>query len=98
MEIFDQDRPRNCSPKTSAVVVFLAAFAIITSWLCVYAVSNALIAVDIMSPWPAEADPRPRWMLNGFFGTFGVFSLLAVLFRWSSRRQLRQIDAMAEAD
>ena len=85
-------------PRTSTVLVFLAAFAIMVSWLSVYALTNALISAGIMSPWPDGVDPRPRWMLHAFGGFFGAFAIIGLYFRWASRRQLRRIDAMADAE
>jgi threonine/homoserine/homoserine lactone efflux protein len=86
------------APRTTTVLVFLAAFAVIISWLCCYAVTNALIAADLMAPWPREADPRWRWMLNSFAGVFIGFSVVGGLFRWLSNRQLRRIDAAADGE
>ena len=86
------------SPRTSTVLVFLAAFAIMMSWLCVYALTNALIAADIISAWPVDADPRPRWMMDAFVGFFGAAAIIGLLFRWVSHRQLKRIDAMADAE
>jgi len=86
------------APRTTTVLVFLAAFAVMVSWLSVYALTNALISSHIMSPWPVEADPRPKWMLNAFGCCFGAFAVIGLLFRWVSRRQLNRIDRMAEAE
>ncbi len=86
------------APRTTTVLVFLAAFAVMASWLAVYALTNALISANIMSPWPDGIDPRPRWMLNAFGGFFGAFAMIALVFRWTSRRQLRRIDDMANAE
>ena len=85
-------------PRTSTVLVFLAAFAVIISWLIVYAVTNALVAADLLSPFPVDADPRRRWMINSFLGFFCLFSVVGTLFRWVSNRQLRRIDAMMDGE
>lgn len=94
---FDNEIPHP-APRTTTVLVFLAAFAIMTSWLCVYAATNALVSANIMSAWPPEADPRPRWMINAFGGFFGAYAVIGLLFRWISSRQLRNIDSMADAE
>ncbi len=86
------------SPRTTTVLVLMAAFAVMASWLAVYALTNALIAGHMMSPWSDGVDPRPRWMLNAFGGFFGAFAIIGLLFRWASRRQLRRIDDMANAE
>ncbi len=94
---YDNDAARG-SPRTLTVLVFLAAFAVMTSYLAIYAGTNALIAADMMKAWPIEADPRPRWMLNAFVVVFSVGAVGGLFFRFISNRQLRRIDAMAEAD
>ncbi len=95
-----QPHPNDMVPKarTSTVVVFLAAFAVILSWLGCYAVPNALIAADLIEPWSKDSDPRSTWMLNSFFALFIGFAVIGLLFKWSSYRQMRSIDAMAEGD
>jgi hypothetical protein len=85
-------------PKPATVLTFVAAFAIIVSWIGVYAVTNALISTDTMAPFPQGQDPRPRWMLQSFGAIFATFSVFAVYFQWSSGRQMRQIDQMADAE
>lgn len=84
------------SGNTPTALIFLAAFAIMTSWLTCYALPPVLISADLMAAWPHGTDPRPQWMLRAFSGLFGVFLVLGLLFRWISNRQLRRIDAMAE--
>ena len=85
-------------PKLATVIVFVAAFAIIASWLGVYAVTNALIAAEVIKEWPVNADPRPRWMLTTFFAIFGAFTVISLMFQWMSWRQLKRIDEMADAE
>ena len=85
-------------PKLATVLTFVAAFAVIVSWIGVYAVTNALISTDTMSPFPQGQDPRPRWMLQSFGAIFATFSVIAVYFQWSSWRQMKQIDEMADAE
>jgi TRAP-type C4-dicarboxylate transport system permease small subunit len=84
--------------RTSTVLVFLAAAAVMVSWLGVYAVTNALISVDLLSGWPREADPRPQWLVQVFLLVFGTGSIVALLFRFFSNRSLRRIDAMADVE
>ena len=99
MEIMleDEDQPGLKAPRTTTVLVFLAAFAVVMSWLSCYAVPNALIASDVMKPFIRESDPRPRWMVTAFIGIFLGSGFLAMVFRWISRRQLRRIDSIADA-
>jgi hypothetical protein len=93
-----EESPAPRSPRTATVLIFFAAFAIIISWLACYALTNALIAASILTPWPHDADPRWRWMLNSFGGLFISFIVLGGFFRWVSNRQLRRIDAIADAE
>jgi hypothetical protein len=86
------------SPRTLTVLIFLASGAVILSYIAIYAVTNALIAANAMPAFPAGADPRPGWMIRLFAGLFTSFGLGAFAFRWASRRKLRGIDAMAEAE
>lgn len=98
-EAMDLDAPTAPrAPRTATVLVFLAASAMIAAWLAVYALTNALIAVDLLVDWPRESDPRPAWMLRAFLGIFCVFGMVGGLFRWLSNRQLRRIDAIAEGE
>lgn len=85
-------------PRTTTVLVFLAAFAITMSYLCIYAGTNALVASNVMPAFPPGADPRPRWMINTFIVGFAAFTVFGLLFRWMSLRQLRRIDATADAE
>jgi|SRR5688500_17403156 len=100
MEIMleDEDQPGLPPPRTVTVLIFLAAFAVVLAWLSCYAVPNALIAADVLKPFDKAVDPRPRWMGMAFIIIFGVSFLLAGLFRWMSKRQLRQIDSTADAE
>jgi hypothetical protein len=98
LAIEKDENPKRCGPRTTTVLIFLAAFAMIASWLSCYAVTNALVAADVINAWPHEADPRPRWMLNSFVGFLLAFGLIGGAFRWLSNRQLRRIDDMANAD
>jgi hypothetical protein len=95
---FENDSSSPRAPRTTTVLVFLAAFAVILSYLAIYAATNALIAADLISPWPQEADPRPGWMLRAFVGMFAACATVGILFRFFSHRQLKRIDAMADAE
>ena len=100
MEIMleDEDKPGMKPPRTMTVMVFLAAFAVVMSWISCYAVPNALIAADVLKPFGHEADPRPRWMVTAFVIIFAASGLIGMLLGWMSRRQLRKIDSTADAE
>ena len=94
---FDRDTLPT-APRTATVLVILAAFAVIISYLGVYAVTNALIAADVIPGWPSEADPRPGWMVKSFVGLFALFGVIGVFFSAVSKRQFRRIDKMLEEE
>jgi hypothetical protein len=84
-------------PKTLTVVGMLIAAALILSYLMAYAVTNALVAAEVVSRWPPGRDPRPMRMCLGFIVLMTAFTLAASLAQWMSRRQLKRIDEMEEA-
>jgi hypothetical protein len=83
-------------PRTVTVLGLLALTSLTFSYLGVYAVSGALVRANVLRPWPAEADPRLRWLAISFFVLLAGFGIIAALARYLSRRQLRQIDEMAD--
>ena len=93
VEMFEPPRP-----KTATVVALLIGAALILSYLAAYAVTNALVAADVMPPWPRDRDPRPRWMGVGFFALIGLFTAMGGVARVMSRRQLHKIDEMETTD
>jgi hypothetical protein len=84
--------------KTATVVSLLLGAALTLSYLAAYAVTNALVAADVISPWPRDRDPRPRWMGVGFFALLVLFSAIGAGMRLMSRRQLHKIDEMETTD
>ena len=85
-------------PRLATVITFVAAFSIIVSWLGVYGVTNALVAAGAIDAFQQGADPRGKWMLQCFGGFFVAFTLISLFFTWSSWRQMKQIDDMANAE
>jgi hypothetical protein len=98
MDSIYMDQSPGERPRTVGVLVLLAFFAVVLSWLGVYGLTNALITADLLPPWPGGYDPRPKWMLGGFVGLLTLFSLMMGIVRWLSGRQLRRIDQMADGD
>jgi hypothetical protein len=101
MEIMleDEDKPGLKPPRTMTVMVFLAVFATVLSWLSCYAIPNALVAADVLKPFTDRAsDPRPRWMVTTFIIIFAASGLIGMFMGWMSRRQLRKIDSTADAE
>src|SRR5438552_12586599 len=64
-EAFEQSPP-SARSSTTSVVVLLSGAALIFSYLVSYALTNALVAANLMQRWTPENDPRPRRMLIGF--------------------------------
>ena len=91
--------PRPSFVNTLLALALLSLTALILSYLGAFALTGALVAADVLEPWPAgDADPRLSWMLTAFLGLLAVFIGVGCAFRHVSRRQLRRIDAMAEAE
>ena len=84
-------------PKTLTVVSMLIAAALILSYLMAYAVTNALVAAEVVSRWPPGSDPRPLRMCFGFIAWMTAFTAVAAIAQWMSRRQLKRIDEMEQA-
>ncbi len=82
--------------KTTSVVILLAVAAITLSYLASYAVTDALVASNVLPAWSPGADPRPAWMLKSFLGLCAAFVVIGTIFRTLSHRQLRRLDALAE--
>ena len=75
----------------------LIAAALIASYLWAYALTNALVAADLISRWQPGSDPRPMRMCIGFVVMMVLFTIIAFIAQWMSRRQLKRIDEMEEA-
>ena len=91
------EQPQASPPRTLTVVGILIGAALIASYLWAYAITNALIAADILSRWQPGHDPRPMRMCIGFVVMMILFTLIAFGAQWMSRRQLKRIDEMEEA-
>jgi hypothetical protein len=84
--------------RTINVLILLAVAAMVFSYLGAYAITNALVSAGMLPRFAAEHDPRPLWMLMGFGALLVVFATFALLLRILSRRQLRSLDALADAE
>jgi hypothetical protein len=89
---------REARPRTWLVLGMLALTALTFSYLGSYAITNALLAEHVISPWPADHDPRPKRLLIGFCVLMLVFMVLGEVFRQMSRSDFRAIDQMADAE
>ena len=85
-------------PKTFTVVGILVGVALVASYLFAYALTNALVAADVVSRWQPGHDPRPMRMCIGFVGMMIVFTIVAGFAQWMSRRQLKRIDEMEQGE
>ena len=95
-EMVPADDPRK--PRTAVVLAIVLAAALAASYLAAFAGTSALIAADLLPPFPRGQDPRPRWMMLLFSGLLTVFVFGSITIRWLSRRQLSSIDAMNEEE
>lgn len=96
-ELPSEDEPIDgAKPRTITVVGLLALTSLTFSYLGAYAVSGALVQTEVMRRWRPDADPRPRWLVMGFCVLLAIFMCAGGLVRFLSRRQLKQIDEMAE--
>jgi hypothetical protein len=85
-------------PKSSTVTVLglLIATSFTFSYLGTYALSKAMVKAELLRQWPADSDPRPRWLALMFCVLLGTFGLMGAAARTLSKRHLKQIDEMAE--
>src|SRR4051794_14675720 len=85
------------APKTLNVLALLVCAAGVFSYLGAYALTNALVAAGLMEKWPADHDPRSRWMVLIFAGVAAFFLLIASYFKYTNWRQKRQMAKLADA-
>ena len=83
-------------PNTATVLGLLALTSVTFSYLGAYAVSGALVQAEVLRRWQPGADPRPTWLVAGFFLLLTVFVGIGGLARFLSRRELKHIDEMSE--
>ena len=76
------------------VVCMLVGAALIVSYLWAYALTDVLVAAELMTRWPPGRDPRPVRMCVGFVVVMGIITIGAAIAQWSSRRQIQRIDEM----
>jgi hypothetical protein len=91
-----ESAPAPSRPKTATVLGLLAVAAAVLSYLGAYAMPKALVAAEVLKPWPANQDPRPAWFAVGFVVLIVLFCLIGFLARLSSARHLRQIERMEQ--
>jgi hypothetical protein len=84
-------------PRTLTVLGLLALTALTFSYLVSYALTNALVAAQVVQPWSPGRDPRPRRLVVGFCILMLVFIVVGDLLRRMSKREARAIDEMADA-
>jgi hypothetical protein len=84
-------------PRTLTVLGMLALTALTFSYLAAYALTNALVAAQVIQPWPRDHDPRPRRLIVGFCVLMLIFMVLGEIFRRLSKSEFKAIDEMANA-
>jgi hypothetical protein len=83
-------------PNIAAVIGLLALTSLTFSYLGAYAVAGALVQAEVLHRWQPGHDPRPKWLVAGFFLLLTAFGGVGGLARFLSRRELRHIDKMSE--
>jgi hypothetical protein len=83
-------------PNTATVLGLLALTSLTFSYLGAYAVSGALVQAEVLHRWQPGTDPRPKWLVAGFFLLLTAFVGVGGLARFLSRRELKQIDEMSD--
>ncbi len=91
-DILDTD----ARPRTATVLVWLTSASMVISYLIAYAFMGALASADLIDRWPRETDPRPRWLLITFTSMTGTLTVVWMVARHLSSRQLRRIDEMGD--
>ena len=79
------------------VLGLLALTALTFSYLGAYAVTSALVAAQVMQPWPHDHDPRFRWLATGFCVLMLIFMMAGEFLRRWGKSDFKAIDEMAEA-
>src|SRR5687768_9108314 len=85
----DDDVPNTADtkPRTATVLGLLALTSLTFSYLGAYAVLGALVRSEVLPPWNPDADPRPKWLVLGFFVLMATFVCAGAAVRQLSRRQ-----------
>ena len=94
----DDAPPRQAGPRTITVLGLLVVAAAALSYLGAFAMTDALAKAEIIAPVRRHPDPRYRWMLYGFVALLVLFSAIGGVMRYFSRRQLGDIDSIANAE
>ena len=94
-EALPGDEALEPKPRTVTVLGVLVMTSFTFSYLGTYAVSKVLVNAEMLRPFSAEADPRPRWLAITFCVLLGSFGLFGAAARVLSRRQLKHIDEMS---
>ena len=83
--------------KTCFAIGVLLVTAGMFSYLLAYAMTDALATAQVLPRYQSDNDPRPMWMVRAFVCLTSMFMAVGGLARLLSRRQLKRIDAMADA-
>jgi predicted PurR-regulated permease PerM len=93
---FEVTETHTHKPRVLVILLMLVSAAAAFSYLSAYALTDALIAAEVIHRWPVGRDPRPRWMAIAFVTLLSAALLVAVAFRVMSHRQMREIDRMQD--
>jgi hypothetical protein len=85
-------------PRTITVLGLLTVAAAVLSYLGSYAMTNALVAADVLHPWPVDRDPRPQWFCITFVVLISAFVTIGSVGRMAITRHMRQFEKMERAE
>src|SRR5438067_4873707 len=94
----DDAPPRQRGPRTVTVLGLLVVAAAAISYLGAFAMTDALAKANMIAPVSRHPDPRFKWMLIAFVALLVLFSAVGGVMRYFSRRQLGDIDSIANAE
>ncbi|HWP39999.1 MAG TPA: hypothetical protein VNL70_03665 [Tepidisphaeraceae bacterium] len=98
MEEEFQAVPAPPRPRTATVFGLMSVVAAVLSYLGAYAMTGALVAAELIKPWPADRDPRLRWFVVGFLVLMALFTAAAALARYVGARHLKAIEQMEQEE
>lgn len=94
---WDEDQPSDRPPNLMFVVTLLVLAAFTLAYLGSYAISSAMVKAELIKAWSPSNDPRPVWLMSGFFLLLGLFTTGLLVARHLSQRSMRQLE-QAEQD
>lgn len=86
------EQPGDRPPNMVFVVTLLVLAAFTLAYLGSYAISSAMVKAELIKAWTPSNDPRPVWLMSGFFLLLGLFTTGLLVARHLSQRSMRQLE------